>query len=96
MSWESLILIAARYLLVGVDIVQVFFLCQAQVEEGLPVSLHRISVCLKNTPASVEFSFNKVISHRRRTYCYGWAAGVFPLKETISICLQLVDLLLVR
>lgn len=36
----------ALYLLVIFNVVQVCFLCQTQVEEGLPLSLHRISVDL--------------------------------------------------
>lgn len=54
-NWKLLIFLTALYLFVVVNIVQVYFLCQTQVEKGLPFSLYRISVCLTKT-STIKFN----------------------------------------
>lgn len=47
----------ALYLFVIFNVVQVCFLCQTQVEKGLPLSLHRISVDLVEEEEEEEKKF---------------------------------------
>lgn len=63
----------ARYLLVLFNVVQVCFLCHAQVEEGLPLILHSISVrltkksLLKSVTIRCQMALCMVIHHSYNT-----------------------------